>query len=135
MNDRQWTRFWIARAAKTGRHFPIVVLVFLLAWGTNGWFPAPTLAAPPQTMALVTIRATGFEPATLTLPTGPFLFVVQNRSGLAEVVLQLNSQQIRVPKEKLDWYALLNLPAGTYNLSEANHPGWSCRITVAAAQK
>lgn len=85
---------------------------------------------------LLTIRATGFEPAEATLPAGKYLLVVQNRSGLTEVTLRLEEEsrgrllEIIIPKGKLDWRGRLELMPGNYTLIETNHSEWLCRITI-----
>jgi hypothetical protein len=36
-----------------------------------------------------------------------------------------------VPREQMDWNSgLLRLAPGHYLLTEANHPQWSCHITI-----
>jgi hypothetical protein len=86
--------------------------------------------------ALVTIRPFGFEPADITRPAGPFLLEVHNRSGLREVVLRIDREagnrlyEERVPRRKLDWRTIVNVPPGRYLLTEEGHPTWVCRITI-----
>ena len=87
---------------------------------------------------LLTITSIGFEPGEITRPQGNFFLEVDNRSGLSEVDLRLDSEhgnrihQKRVPREQLDWYQPLELRPGRYVLTEANHPEWVCRITITA---
>ncbi len=87
---------------------------------------------------VITIRATGFEPMTITRDKGKFLLVVHNRSGLREVVLRLDREaggrlhNVRVPREKLNWKTLVDLNPGRYVLTEANHPDWVCQINITA---
>lgn len=91
----------------------------------------------PQT-ELVTVTPTGFEPAEVTRPAGRFILSVENRSGLKEVTLVLRDAtgrellRERVPNEQLDWSGALDIPAGTYLLSEEGHPGWACTLTLTA---
>jgi hypothetical protein len=115
-------------------------------------FKGPSLAesaAPPAPVAfqagatyervqgeVVRLRRTGFEPREITRAAGRFVLFVDNRSGLDEMDLQLSRltgervHDVQVPREKLDWDELFDLTPGTYLLTEANHPGWVCRITV-----
>src|SRR5262245_6430202 len=85
---------------------------------------------------VVVIRKTGIEPAEIVRPRGRFALVVYNRSGLSEVQLKLDHvgdttiRNARVSREKLDWRSVEDLAPGNYVLSEANHPGWACNITI-----
>ncbi len=92
----------------------------------NGTLQAETIA----------IRPWGFEPDEITRPQGRFVLRVDNRSGLDEVSLRLDNEAgnslraAAVPRSKLDWRDLVELPPGTYSLKEADHPGWVCRIII-----
>jgi hypothetical protein len=78
----------------------------------------------------------GFEPAEINRPHGKFLLALDNRSGADELDLQLFTQhgsasrQVRLSGDKSRWREVLNLPPGTYLLTEAGHPQWQCRITI-----
>jgi hypothetical protein len=102
--------------------------------------------------SVITLRPTGFEPSALKLPTGRVLIMVENRSGLTEMVLKLLSQspagdvpvllaerpqddtskrlQVQVPREKPTWGNVIELTSGQYVLREVNHPDWGCQISV-----
>ena len=85
---------------------------------------------------LITITPHGFEPREITRPQGRFLLMVDNRSGLDGIALRLDHEsgnrlrEARERREELDWSDELDLKPGHYVLSEANHPGWVCKITV-----
>lgn len=85
---------------------------------------------------LVTISPDGFDPQQITRPSGVFVLVVNNRSGLQEVQLRFDElkgkrlKDVRVRSNKLDWGDLIDLKAGTYSLTEANHPGWVCVFKI-----
>lgn len=88
---------------------------------------------------LITINPTGFEPKEITRPKGEFILAVDNRSGLGEVFLQLERalpgdhlKDVRVSRKQLDWRERVDLDPGRYLLTEANHPGWACSITITA---
>lgn len=87
---------------------------------------------------LVTITRFGFEPKEIERGAGKIFLEVDNRSELSEVELRLDAEhgnrmhQKRVPREQLDWLQPLDLRPGRYTLTEANHPQWSCRITITA---
>ena len=84
----------------------------------------------------MTVRATGFDPPAITRPQGPFVLEVDNRSGLAAVSLRLDGEaggrlkEVRVPRSRLDWRGLLDLPPGRYVLTEAEHPDWRFVLSV-----
>jgi hypothetical protein len=85
---------------------------------------------------VITIRPTGFEPTEITRPRGEFRLIVQNLSGLDEADLRLSVDggqvlyEARVPLTNRDWHRTVNPPPGTYLITEAKHPGWSCRVTI-----
>jgi hypothetical protein len=116
--------------------------------------PAPVAASAPKTHSVasgaatsppqqeegffIVVRPQGFEPKEVSGDAGRFLFAVDNRSGLDEVQFRLDRvagerlKDVRVPTEKLDWRAFVDLTPGHYVLTEANHPEWHCDITVTA---
>ncbi len=95
---------------------------------------------PPQGQVeseIITIRATGFEPSEIRRPKGEFYLAVDNLSGMSEVNLRLDREngagrlhEVRVPRQKRDWRQSVDLPPGTYLLTEADHPDWVCRIII-----
>lgn len=90
----------------------------------------------PFTARIITIRRMGMEPREITCPKGRVLLAVHNRTGLDEVVLNVDRvggsrlHQERLSSGKADWRVFANFTPGSYVLSEANHPEWSCNITV-----
>lgn len=103
---------------------------------------APIAATPhPQKLVaeLVTIRPTGFDPLRVSRPKGPFLLAVENRSGLEEISLQLSREtgskeklhEVKVNRKVLDWRGVVDLPPGSYILTETKQ-GWTFRLTVNA---
>ncbi|MEK6280647.1 MAG: hypothetical protein AABN95_09875 [Acidobacteriota bacterium] len=89
-------------------------------------------------VALLTIRPTGFEPNEISIPAGKYLIVVRNRTGLAQFSLRVDRgtgvrlYDVRLPRYKRDWKQIVQLTPDTYVITETNHPGWVCRITVTA---
>jgi hypothetical protein len=89
---------------------------------------------PPEIS--VTLRNEGFNPTELSIPAGRFLFSVDNRSGVSELVLRLSKsngtriREIRISSNRGDWNEMFELSPGLYVLTEANHRNWVCRITV-----
>lgn len=86
---------------------------------------------------LIALRPTGFEPAEITRPAGEFILMVENRTG-GSVSLRFSRatgerlHEVRASREEPDWNELEDLAPGRYLLAEADHPEWSCRVTVTA---
>jgi hypothetical protein len=85
---------------------------------------------------IITLTGTGFEPRQIVRPPGPFLLVVDNRSGLSSVNVRLDGSvplpllNVLVSREKHLWSDLVELAPGNYTLREATHPAWVCNITI-----
>lgn len=85
---------------------------------------------------IITLRAEGFEPASITRPQGTFFLLLDNRSGLTEIQINVDREagsrirQVSIPRENSDWSDGLDLPPGVYQLTEAAHPEWGCKITI-----
>jgi hypothetical protein len=92
----------------------------------------------PMEVEVITVRPNGFEPREITRPQGRFMLAINNHSGATELALQLDRVQgnrvheVRLPKSRVRWNKVLNLPPGDYVLSEQNHPDWVCRIKLTA---
>jgi len=89
---------------------------------------------------LVTVSARGFEPKEL-LATSLFTLLVDDMTGLPHgihVQLSQNNQgkeptmvqEARIPHGQRSWIQDFELQNGEYVLTEADHPNWSCTITV-----
>lgn len=85
---------------------------------------------------IINITPTGFEPAEITRPTGRFLLAIQDRSGFAQITMQVSREsdgaQFLVPTRRKHhaWRNVVNPPPGRYLLTEANHPEWRCLIII-----
>ncbi len=85
---------------------------------------------------VITVRASGFEPSAITRPQGRFMLAINNHTGLGELSLRLDRvrgnrlHEVRMPKGRIRWNHVFNLPPGDYLLSEENHPEWACRIKM-----
>ena len=88
-------------------------------------------------VVLITLRSEGFEPTEMRLPSGEYLVIVRNRTGLASVNVQLQREAgerlgtATVGARQRDWKQRTRLTPGVYLLSETDHPDWTCRIVVA----
>jgi hypothetical protein len=93
-------------------------------------------ASPRVGAELITITPRGFVPAEINRPAGQALLAIVNQTGLAEITLRFDRQgaarlkEERMPKNKVRWRSLVNLHPGNYQMTEANHPDWMCRIVV-----
>ena len=103
--------------------------------------PSPTLqedSPSDDKVVLLTLRPNGFSPRELTLPAGRYLFVVRNRTGLAEFSFRIERESGEVLHEvsprryKREWKHMVQLPVGVYIVKEVLHPDWTCHITVTA---
>lgn len=141
----------------TRRTLLIVAIIFAVASGVNAynWLtplsnvraataPGDPLPAARQggnpgeslETVLITIRPEGFEPAELARGGGQVLLVIENRSGIEELNLQLSTQagerlrEIHFSNSLLDWRNVENLAPGQYLITGAGHPDWRCLIAI-----
>lgn len=111
-----------------------------LALHANAQAQKATSFTPPE-VELVTLRATGFDPDTLTRPKGPFMLVIENRSGVSDLSYQFDKEvgaklkTIKHPVKSPSWADIVDLNPGTYKLTEDNHPQWSLTLTVSPHNK
>lgn len=110
----------------------------------NGAFPEPPATVTQRhfrrdhnmTVEMISVGPDGFQPANLTRPSGRFLLAINNRSGLKELTFRLIRedgrlmQEARVDPKQPNWRSLVNLPAGTYRLTETSHGEWVCRMVI-----
>jgi hypothetical protein len=89
----------------------------------------------PPARVLV-LRPDGFEPTAVSWPKGRFLLAINNHSGVNDITLLLDREvggrvkEVTLKMRKQRGVGMLDLPPGNYVLTEANHPGWVCRITI-----
>ena len=100
-------------------------------------------ALPPQRekqarleTELITLQPSGFEPDEIRRPQGAFVLGVDNRAGVESIELQFRRvdgqrlNALQTPKRKVSWREVVDLPPGAYVLSVANHPEWTCNVTI-----
>lgn len=98
----------------------------------------PSVAQDRIEAELITIRPNGFNPLEITRPKGRFILAFTNHSGVHDLDLKLDREagnrihEVRMPRGRLAGKKTVDLPPGSYILTEANHPDWVCRITVTA---
>lgn len=126
--------------------FALVIVIAVAAIVTaRGWIGSvisPSVSNNPSSqpgnveVEIVTVRPWGFEPKEINRRAGPFFLAVDNHSELSDIDVSLNQESgprlngVGVTKNKRKWRQKLTLPPGTYVLREANHPEWTCRITI-----
>lgn len=110
----------------------------VLAWSSltqpgNGIYKSAV--QDPQEI-LITLKSQGFDPPEIRPQAGRFLLSIDNRSGVAELVLKLSRadgtqlKELRVSDVGGDWNEAFDLAPGTYRLVEATHSNWICVIIV-----
>jgi len=98
--------------------------------------PATLPAESGTEVEVVTLRAGGFEPDEIVRPAGRFILAVSNHSGTTGFVLHLDRvngnrlQEVNMPKGRVRWNPLVDLPPGEYQLTEQSNPAWVCRIKL-----
>ena len=108
---------------------------------TKGLFPAASKPIQDSNnrrleAELITVHPTGFEPSEITRPAGPFILALQNRSGLEQLLLRIERssgprvREVQMHWEKSDWSDVIELPVGSYTVTEANNPDWVLRLTI-----
>lgn len=122
-----------------------VALAVLIAYGRRPSFPSTFKNEPIATEApaqsgmeaeLLVLRPDGFQPREIKRRHGKFLLAIQNQSSEEGPSFILTREaghslkQMRVPKRQSKYRELIDLPPGTYVLTEANHPDWTCQIII-----
>jgi hypothetical protein len=127
--------------AFSGRHW---LLAFARPSAVGPGAQRPTDTPPDaekRTIYQLALMPTGFVPPAFTCQEGKSLLVVDNRSGLEEMSLQLDREKdkdkdkvkihdVKVNRKQLDWNKEFDLKAGTYTLSETGNPARTCVIHV-----
>lgn len=123
-----------------------IILFFafiLILWGLNSSLTSRVFAqGKANTIRLqsqrVTLRRTGFSPTQIVRPKGPFVLIIENRSGLNQAALRIDRvgkehvNAASLPRKRALWSSVLDLEPGQYALTEANHPDWVCSFTITA---
>ena len=115
----------------------IVILAIGALVVTLGTFRrASTGDSEATEIELVTVRPSGFEPAEITRPKGPFVLFIDDRSGREDssLVLQRGNgahlRAIGLKRQKSEWNDVVDLTPGTYILQDANNSELRCQITI-----
>ena len=103
--------------------------------GSSQASPLEQSATGKLEVELVTLRASGFEPLEIIRPKGPFVLVVDDRSGRDQssfTLQRVKGEQLRevnTDRRKFEWHDVINLPSGDYLLTSANSAS-TCHITI-----
>lgn len=121
----------------------IAVLVIVIAsFAGSAYMKRDAALSPPREKPerleteLITLQPSGFEPHEIRRPQGSFILGVDNRAGVEAIELQLmradgqRLNALQTPKRKVSWREVVDLPPGQYLLSVANHPDWTCNVTI-----
>ena len=98
--------------------------------------PGPLTDEQDLEVEVITATENGFDPGIITRPRGPFILALHNMSGERELVFRLyraqgqQIQQVRLPAGRRANHQRLDLPPGDYVIGEANHPEWTCALTI-----
>jgi hypothetical protein len=102
-----------------------------------GTIPVAPMANTDQLeVELISVRPEGFEPLEIIRPKGPFVLVVDDRSGRENSSFQLRQlkgerlRDLTTNRKKAEWYDVFNLPPGKYILTDAANPERQCQITI-----
>ena len=82
----------------------------------------------------IELTGNGFTPDQVQHAPGRFAIAVENSTLAGEYTLRLKAEdgtilnELQVQKGSSAW--TVNLQTGTYTLTEADHPQWTCRILV-----
>lgn len=84
---------------------------------------------------LIVLKPTGFEPAEMIYPHRPFNLMVQNLSGEANLSFKFDgkfadSRKTKRAPRRRAFGGLVDLPPGTYKVSEENHPQWVFTLVI-----
>ena len=137
---------WVSRSKVAYVVISFIVVVFP-GTAARAWsFSWPTLDSSRIERAQVTstrieveilkIEPSGFQPAEINRPAGPFVLIMRNRSGAQGLLLRLRRRggegvrEIQLSRRRTIWHQQLDLPVGTYVLSEVNHPQWVLNINI-----
>lgn len=100
----------------------------------------PTLASgsvtPKLEVELITLQTSGFEPGEIVRPKGPFVLLVDDRSGKEDSSLSLQGlkgekvRDINTKRMRSEWHDVINLPPGDYVLTNSANPASRCQITI-----
>ena len=119
--------------------FGVVVILTLLGFVlAHQTLPAPDTesqsSAGDAQALLIAVQPYGFEPSEMDVEEGRYLLVVQNRSGLSDLMVKLEGEDGRKIHEdhaqQKNWRKRFDLKQGSYRLTVENYPEWSCVIRV-----
>jgi hypothetical protein len=97
---------------------------------------------PLPQVVFLNLRPHGFEPAQVTLKAGRMFLAIHNSTGKANPIFHVVSKSGGVVSQGLAAIDMvpqattphqtmfLNLAPGTYTVTEASQPSWTCTLTL-----
>src|SRR6185369_15114266 len=102
---------------------------------TSTWISGPRATARQgRDEVRIELTGNGFTPNQVQHASGRFGIAVENSTLSGEYTLRLKAEdgtvlnELQVQKGSSAW--TVNLQTGTYTLTEADHPQWTCRIVI-----
>lgn len=101
--------------------------------------PEAAAVTAPDGVTQLLLRPEGFDSTEFTLPKGRYLLILQNRTGLDNLALQVsrlvgNGEKPKDvafdSKKKYRIESLIDLTPGDYAVTVQGYPDWTCRLTV-----
>lgn len=92
--------------------------------------------SPTVPAHVLVLRPMGFEPAEVSWPKDRFFLAIENHTNVSDITLLLDRdlggrvKEVKLKMRKERAAGIFDLPPGNYLLTEANHSGWVCRITI-----
>jgi hypothetical protein len=129
--------FTSMKATPSGKKLTAIsISILVLVAIVSTWLSAPRATAQQGTRDEVRIElaASGFTPNELQHAPGRFALAVDNKTLSGEYTLRLKAEdgtilsELQVQKGSSAW--TVNLQTGTYTLTEADHPQWTCHIMI-----
>jgi len=109
----------------------ILILIAIASTWLSGSFAT---AQQGRDELRIELTGNGFTPNQVQHGPGRFAIAVENSTLSGEYTLRLKAEdgtilnEFQVQKGSSAW--TVNLQTGTYTLTEADHPQWTCRIAV-----
>ena len=125
-----------SNARRTALAAGVLAALLILLGQPHGGRAALSAAAPDGPL-VVTISDGGMTPSQATAPAGLVHLRVDNhRTNTEALTLRVTREggalvrDIQLPEGSHEAATELDLAAGSYTLTEAAHPSWTCHLTV-----
>lgn len=81
-------------------------------------------------------RPTGFDQTMVSVSEHRFFLVIRNMTGIAELayhIVQTSGPKMKdfsIRSDNPQYAAFMDVQPGTYEITEATHPAWTCQLIV-----